>query len=124
MRGLGEGGRATIRTDTRGGAIVHGPFKYIAALLAAILLSTSMSAFAHDDYLIVNIPGSLTYVEKPRGPGLLISYSLGGGIARCKSSSPTATTGYSPALLYESGWGLGGEFLQPVRRTFHMPDES
>lgn len=90
----------------------------------AVLLGMSMSASAHEESLIVNKPGSLTYIEKPRGPGLLISYSLGGGIAKCKSSNPTVTTQYLPALLFESPWGLGGEPLQPVLRTFRMPDES
>lgn len=33
----------------------------------AVLLGMSMSASAHEESLIVNKPGSLTYIEKPRG---------------------------------------------------------
>jgi len=90
----------------------------------AILLGMSMNATAHEETLIVNKPGSVRYSEKPRGPGLSISYGLGGGIAKCQSSNPTVTTQYLPALLIESPWGLGGEPLQPVYRTFQMPDGS
>lgn len=93
-------------------------------IIVIVLLGISMSAMAHEDSLIVNKPGSLMYIEQLRGPGLLISYGLGGGIEKCLSSRPAVTTQYVPAVLVDPPFGLGGEPLQPVLRTFHMPNES